>query len=98
MSISNENILWLILSSYMLISIKQIFDKTNNLTLNKILLKKLSYKNIFKTIGKANHILWGHIDYINKIISTNNGNIISMSYDETFKIWDTKNYTCINGK
>jgi hypothetical protein len=57
MNLQNENILNMIVDNSGLRGCIQLSNKINNRSLNNLLLKRLTYENIFKSIDKTHHKL-----------------------------------------
>jgi hypothetical protein len=91
-NLTNENILQEIYFSNSLSDIKTTFDKVNNKSLNKILLKKLTYENILKTIGRNKTILKKQRKKITQLILFEDS-LLSLSRGEIL-FWDLNSYTC----
>jgi WD40 repeat protein len=89
----NENILQEICFSCSLSEIKTTFDKLNNKVLNKILLKKLTHENIFKTIGKNKTILENHKHKITQLILLEDS-LLSLSKGGEILFWDLNSHIC----
>jgi WD40 repeat protein len=61
----------------------------------KLIFNSISYKSLFKSLGKTKIFFEAHDAYINSIAELPNGNIISASNDTTLKIWNVKTFQCI---
>jgi WD40 repeat protein len=60
-----------------------------------ILLNSISYKSLFKSLGKTKFFLKAHNARIFSIAKLPDGNIVSASNDTTLKIWNVKTFQCI---
>jgi WD40 repeat protein len=91
---SIENILKLIFYSQNKSDLTNLLSTIKCKTLFLSLLKVFG-ESIFHLIRKSNTFLKGHEDTIFSILGLPNGNIISASRDDTFKIWNLKSNECI---
>jgi WD40 repeat protein len=91
----NQNILTLVFRSISLFILKQLSKKINNKTINTILIRSLSYKNIFKSLGKTKSILGEHKQEICSLALLPNGNLLSISWSYDLKIWDMNSFICL---
>jgi WD40 repeat protein len=91
----NENILKLIISGLALFKTKQLFDRINNKQLAELILYKLDYQKIFKSLGVNKTILDEHTDYINALTLLPNNKLAAVSNDWELKFWDLNEYKCI---
>jgi WD40 repeat protein len=96
MDYNNMNIINLVFKSFLLSNIKQHFQNIKNISLSKLMLKLLSYKNIYKSLGSNKVELRG---YDNKAIILiallQDGYIVSAFDDDTLNVWDTKSQKLI---
>jgi WD40 repeat protein len=94
---TNQNILKLILSSFNLKHANQLSEERihNKMLFKLILLNLISYKSLFKSLGKTKIFFEAHDVNINSIAKLPDGNIISASNDKTLKIWNVKTFQCI---
>jgi WD40 repeat protein len=93
---TNQNILKLILSSFTTSDVKQLSEKRiNNTMLFELILNSISYKSLFKSLGKTKIVFEAHGLNINSIAKLPDGNIILASNDKTLKIWNVKTFQCI---
>jgi WD40 repeat protein len=96
MEFNNINIINFVFKSFLLSNIKQHFQNIKNMPLSKLMLKLLSYKNIFKSLG-SNKVELGGFDNKAIVLITllQDGNIVSALDDNTLNIWDTKSQKLI---
>jgi WD40 repeat protein len=91
----NDNITKLIFDIFDPLNNQHILEKIINKTITKVILSILSYKKMFKSIGKNQIILRGHDNWVRLLISLSENLILSATVDKTLRIWDIDNYTCI---
>jgi WD40 repeat protein len=92
---NNENLLKLIFSSISLYHMNQITKKLHSKVINTTMLKILSYKNIFTSLGgRSKNILKGHAHYIRALATVGEDYIVSACSDKTLKVWNTNTYSC----
>jgi WD40 repeat protein len=93
--LENENILKLIFSSIKLSTTRDLIPTTKNKIISNILIRLLSYKNIFKTIGNSRKILNNEDSRdIRSIAMLPDGNLISSCFN-SINIWDVNGKQCI---
>jgi WD40 repeat protein len=90
-----ENITKLIFMNYNKYDLDHLFDTINNQSINITLLKLIDYKNLLSSLGKGSTILGHHDIKVQCILELSDGNIISASWDKTFKLWNPKNGNCM---
>jgi WD40 repeat protein len=96
MEYNNINIINLVFKSFLLSNIKQHFQNIKNLSLSRLMLKLLSYKNIFKSLGSNKVKLGGYDNKTIVLIALlQDGNIVSAFADNTLNIYDTKSQKLI---
>jgi WD40 repeat protein len=86
----NENIIKLIFSSLAFYDLEHAFD-VSNASLYKIVTSFTKYQEL----GKTNTILKAHQSTINSLAQISNRYIITVSNDETAKVWDVDNFKCV---
>jgi WD40 repeat protein len=92
-SFQNENILGLIFSNSSLLKAKQDINDSKNKLLAKILIARLDYNNIVKSLGKTSMSI-NNSEEINFFAILCDGNIITAS-GKTLKFWNINNLKCI---
>jgi WD40 repeat protein len=97
--LNNENILRQIFYNINLSEVRELIDTLKNKLMNYILIRILSYENIYKTIGKTQTWLKDGDEFfeIRNIALLPDGNIITLRTHTSsmFNIWDTNTYKCI---
>jgi WD40 repeat protein len=84
-----ENILSLIFNTLNLKDIKELFAHNSNATLAHILLKKITFEKLFKSIGKLRTVLNEHKKWIDCIaLLPESNNIVLVSEDKQLNIYD----------
>jgi WD40 repeat protein len=91
----NENILKLIITNLTLFKTKQLFDRVNNKQLAELILGKLDYHKVFKSLGESKIILDEHTKWINDLALLPNNKLASVSMDQKLKFWDLNEYKCL---
>jgi WD40 repeat protein len=93
--LKNENILRLIFNSINLPDIKHLTKTLKSKTINYILLRILSYENIYKTKGKTILFLRDEVESDTyEMAMLPNGNLVTLSRSK-LNIWDTNSYQCL---
>jgi WD40 repeat protein len=94
---TNQNILKLILSTFTMKDVKQLSEKRidNKMLFELILLNYISYKILFKSLGKTKFFFKAHSASVCSIAKLPDGNIVSASGDVALKIWNVKTFQCI---
>jgi WD40 repeat protein len=95
MIFSNENILKLIFSSSTLFEIRGKLNIVYSKLLYKLILSMIDFSRIYKSLGRSKHIMPGHTDEIYSLTLLPNTNLVSVSKDNTLKVWDMDTYLCI---
>jgi WD40 repeat protein len=91
----NENILKIIITNLTLFKTKLLFDRINNNQLAGLILSKLDYQKIFKSLGESKIILGEHTGWINTLTTLPNNKLASVSLDQDIKFWDLNEYKCL---
>jgi WD40 repeat protein len=94
MIFQNENILKLILKTNILFEIRKKLSIISNKLLYKLVLSLVDYKHIYESMGKRKHILSEHSGEIYSVTFLPNDNLVSVSKDNTLKVWDMNNFVC----
>jgi WD40 repeat protein len=94
--LTNENIIRLIFESLTLFkSSRQFSNMSKNKTLTQILLKTITYKNIYKSMGRSKTVIKAHNDLIRFLALLPNNNILTVSDKKKIKVWDIDTKKCI---
>jgi hypothetical protein len=94
-TLTNENILKLILSNYKFTIGELIVNRLKNKLLCILMLRIDNYKNIYRSMGKSNIILSGEDQCaIKSLALLPNGNFLSAS-NLVIKVWNTNSLQCI---
>jgi WD40 repeat protein len=89
LSFGNENILNLMIKNLKLPECKHLFNTVFNIKLSKTIIKQISYKNIFKSIGRIQYKLDEKKGLIDNIVILHNGDIVLLSSSiMTIKVWE----------
>jgi WD40 repeat protein len=72
-----------------------LFTILKNKTICKVTLRLLNYHNIFKSMGRSKRILGGHEARIRSAALINDDLLVSVSDDQTLKVWDINKGECI---
>jgi WD40 repeat protein len=91
----NDNILKLVFDNYNPRNNIDLLDRTNNETIIKIILSILSFKKMFKLIGKNQIILKERDSWITSAILLSENLMLSSSYNGILREWDLNNYSCV---
>jgi WD40 repeat protein len=94
--LQDENLIKLIFNCFTLKHLKQLFCKLKNRKINHTLLKSLSYRNFCKLLGNTKTFIKADKNDIKLICLLPDGNLLSISTDNTLKVWNMENYQCIN--
>jgi WD40 repeat protein len=93
--LKNEFFLRLIFNSFNVSDIKHLTKTLKSKTMSYIVLRILSYENIFKTIGKTIIFLRDEVESdTNEMAMLPNGNLITLSRSK-LNIWDTNTNQCL---
>jgi WD40 repeat protein len=93
---TNQNILKLLFSSFTIRDVKQLSEeRINNKMPFELILNCITYKSLFKFLGKTKILFEAHYVNINSIAKLTDGNLISASNDTTLKVWNVKTFQCI---
>jgi WD40 repeat protein len=94
LSLTNENILSTLISSFAMKEATHFVKQVNNATFSKLLLRYINYEDIFKSL-KITQVIMQKCGLIkNSIVLLHNGNMISFDEYE-IKIFNTTKFECI---
>jgi WD40 repeat protein len=94
LSLSNENLLTLIFTSFTLKANNSILFRIKNKAISKAILLVADYKKIFKSI-ELDIVMADSEKEISSIALLPNGNIISASREKVLKLWNINDNNCI---
>jgi WD40 repeat protein len=93
---TNENILKLIFLNYIFLVGEFIFNRLKNNLITEIMLRTGNYKNIYKSLGKSNNILYNDQHHtISSLALLSSRNMATVSQQGALMIWDMKTLQCI---
>jgi WD40 repeat protein len=95
LKITNENILKLVFTNLNLLQAYHLLNQMNNLTLHRIVQSLLSYKAIFKSLGKAKFTLNEDSKRTTSIALQSGNHIVSASVRGMIHIWNINDQQCI---
>jgi WD40 repeat protein len=98
MKLKDENILKLVFSSISSYDTKELTDIIFNHTISKVLIRLLTYENIYKSLSINRILFESQIQQITTLTKLQNGNLISThsnNEDNTLMQWHPNNYNCI---
>jgi hypothetical protein len=89
-SFNNENILKSIFVNITSFILKDILDKVKDRIICEMLLITLNSRNILDSFAKTSIVLNEHVLKVNHLIQLPDGNLVSVSDDKLFKLWNIK--------